>query len=34
MIIAEFQKLQPDALFDYFTVPDLLQKWCPPLAEV
>jgi len=34
IIDAEFQNLSPESLFDYFTVPGLLERWWPSLAEV
>ena len=34
MIVAEFTHTTPGALFNYWIVPELLQKWWPPEAEV
>jgi uncharacterized protein YndB with AHSA1/START domain len=33
-IVAEFPNTSPEALFDYWTKPDLLKKWWPPIAEL
>jgi uncharacterized protein YndB with AHSA1/START domain len=32
VLTADFPYLSPQALFDYFTVPDLLARWWPPEA--
>lgn len=34
IIVAEYPKQDPEALFDFWIVPDLLKKWWPPSAEV
>lgn len=33
-IVADFPSLKPPQLFDYWTDPDLLRKWWPPMAEL
>jgi uncharacterized protein YndB with AHSA1/START domain len=33
-IEAEFPRLDPDQLFDYWTNADLLRKWWPPVGEL
>ena len=33
-IVAEFPALDPNSLFDYWTNPELLRKWWPPVAEL
>ncbi|MBA2395660.1 MAG: SRPBCC domain-containing protein [Ktedonobacteraceae bacterium] len=34
MIVAESARITPDTLFNYWTAPELLQKWWPPEAEI
>ncbi|MCI0397014.1 MAG: SRPBCC domain-containing protein [Chloroflexi bacterium] len=34
MMNADFPRLAPKVLFDYLTVPELLQRWWPPTAAV
>lgn len=34
VIVADFMHTTPDVLFNYWIVPELLQKWWPPEAEI
>lgn len=34
VMVAEFACISPSALFNYWVVPELLQRWWPPEAEI
>jgi len=34
VIVAEFPRQKPETVFDYWTTPELLKKWWPPVAEL